>query len=135
MPVTLAPDAAEIAQRWASMDAFLFAKRYPDAWIDHARRDIPNLIAWLQTEQEMHAAWRKRAEEAEGEIIKQALREKAIADHAAKQEKDRADALEGLLLRIHNWDHMGTASDGAYWRETIRKTIAIAKGEQPITPA
>lgn len=58
----------EIADRWASMDAFIFAKRYPDSWIDHARRDIPNLIAWLGTEQEMHAAWRKRAEEAEAEL-------------------------------------------------------------------
>lgn len=57
-----------IAERWASMDAFLFAKRYPDSWIDHAKRDIQNLIAWLGTEQAMHAAWRKRAEEAEAQL-------------------------------------------------------------------
>ena len=58
----------EIAECWGSMDAFIFAGRYPDSWINHARRDIPNLLKWLKTEQEMHAAWRKRAEEAEAEL-------------------------------------------------------------------
>lgn len=58
----------QIAERWASLDAFLFGKRYPDEWIDAARRDIPNLILWLGTEREMHAAWRKRAEEAEAQL-------------------------------------------------------------------
>jgi hypothetical protein len=64
----ITPEAKAIFDHWTSMDCFIFAKRYPDPWIEHARKDIPNLIAWLATEQEMHAAWRKRAEDAEAEL-------------------------------------------------------------------
>lgn len=73
----------EIAERWASLDAFLFAKRYPDSWIDHARKDIPNLISWLGTEREMHAAWRKRAEEAEAALAAVTPPEPVLAEGVA----------------------------------------------------
>lgn len=62
------PEVKEIEDRWASMDQFIYGKRHPDSWIDHARKDIPQLIAWLRTERTMHNAWRKRAEEAEAAL-------------------------------------------------------------------
>lgn len=69
-PKPSSPDVNEIIDRWSSMDQFLFSKRYPDSWIDHARKDIANLLKWFGTEQSMHTAWRKLAEESESRLAR-----------------------------------------------------------------
>lgn len=94
----------EIAERWASLDAFLFAKRYPDSWIDHARKDIPNLISWLWTEREMHAAWRKRAEEAEAALAA-----------VTPPEPVRAEGVEGMSV-----EHLLDRLEGAVSRRDLQ---------------
>ena len=44
--------------------------------IDQLKADVAELRTWLETEQTMHAAWRKRAEEAELELLK--LKERSV---------------------------------------------------------
>lgn len=92
----------DILARWTSMECFLLAIRFPDDWIRHARKYIPLLVAWLKTEQEMHAAWRKRAEEAEAAApdelanVKRALRHAINFVHDGNQpEPDWTDPLLG----------------------------------------
>lgn len=53
-------------------------------------------------------------------LIDIANEQRARADTA----EARVAALEALLRRIEEWDHMDAAADGPYWRKEIRAALA-----------
>jgi hypothetical protein len=99
---------------------------YDDAAAIHA--DRRELLQWYDTEQTMHAAWRKRAEEAEASLT---ARDRALAALAQQWRKEGEGYALGMMLPAPVGD-MNRASAEVV-RRCVDQLLAVLNDERPVT--
>lgn len=91
-------------------------------------RDIAAALAAIDSQTSELASLRQSMAGVQGALADAcdvlAIREDGDYGQSVRQVVAERNRLRGLLRRIHDWDHMDSAGDGAYWRREIVAALA-----------